>query len=100
MSPPRPQVPDLPPPPALSQIVTGAPPGRSRRFSLLSAKNPSDVPSGDQNSETAPSVPARGRASTPEGGRSHTRRPPFGSDATWASRDPSGDTATVADSYS
>src|ERR1035437_1258591 len=98
MSPPRPQVPDPPPPPASSQIVTGAPPAKSRRFRFFPAKNPSDAPSGDQNTDTAPSVPARGRASKPERARSRTRRPPFGSDPTYATCDPSGETETVFDS--
>src|SRR5512140_508090 len=98
MSPARPQVPALPPPPPTSQIENGAPPERSRRLSLPSPMKPIDDPSNDQNTDEAPSVPASGRASKPDRARSTTRRPPFGSTAMYASCDPSGERATPVDS--
>src|SRR2546427_9581794 len=73
---------------------TADPPGRSIRFSLPPAKNASDRPSGDQKTDTAPSVPGTTRASRPETGRSQMRRGSGGAlEATNASCDPSGDSA-------
>ncbi len=43
----------------------------SIRFSLPSAKNPTDKLSGDQKGYLAPSVPASGCAETESSGRSH-----------------------------
>ena len=57
-----PQVPENPMVSRTSQIDTGAPPRRSIRRSLVPAKNASERPSGDQNSDVAPSVPASGLA--------------------------------------
>jgi hypothetical protein len=62
------------------------------RFSWPPAKNPRDWPSGDQNADTAPSVPGSGVASSDASERSHTRRP-AASDAMKATVVPSGDTA-------
>ena len=39
-----------------SQSVCTGPPDKSSLFNLPSAKNPSDLPSGDQNGKLAPSV--------------------------------------------
>ena len=47
------------------------PPSMSMRFSLLSAKNPMDRLSGDQNGRDARSVPANGRADGESSDRSH-----------------------------
>src|SRR6266542_5194562 len=94
MSPPRPQVPDeYGPMRETSQIETGAPPETSMRFNLPSAKKAMERPSGEKKSELALSVPGIGRASGEDSSRRKMRCPPRGSDATYASRDPSGDTA-------
>src|SRR5438874_2499402 len=53
---------DPPRPPAAFANVCGAPPAISARFSFESAKNPTDVLSGDQNGYDAPSVPTSGCA--------------------------------------
>src|SRR5262249_2194538 len=45
------------------QRVIGAPPLRETFFSLPSAKNPTDCPSGEKNGLSAPSVPGIGVAS-------------------------------------
>src|SRR5262245_17621315 len=42
------------------QRVKGAPPPRETLFSLPSAKNPTDCPSGEKNGLSAPSVPGIG----------------------------------------
>jgi hypothetical protein len=79
-----------------SRRCTTAPSGRSMRFNLRSAKNASLRPSGDQNTDVAPSVPGTGRASRWATARSQTRvRPVSGAagSATNASCDPSGDNA-------
>ena len=81
MSPPAPQVPDLPPPAATSQIGTAAPPDRSTRFSFPGVKNPSDRPSGDQKSDEAFSVPGIGRASSAESSRTQIPGPSWRSGA-------------------
>src|SRR4029078_10341680 len=60
ISPSAPQVPVSPMLSGTSQSGTAAPSGRSRRLSLLPAKNAIDFPSGDQKKENAPSVPASG----------------------------------------
>src|SRR4051812_8635881 len=65
----------------------------STRFNLGPAKNPSDRLSGDQNTPSAPSVPATGRGCASDTARTHTREFPFGSYATMARLDPSGDSA-------
>src|SRR5437868_5323503 len=65
----------------------------STRFNLSPAKTPIDRPSGDQNTPSAPSVPATGCASISENGRSQSRDWPGASTATNASCEPSGDTA-------
>src|SRR5262245_52871329 len=49
------------------------PPSTSIRFNLLSAKNPIDRLSGDQNGNWAPSVPGSGRAAPESSGRNHIR---------------------------
>ena len=46
------------------------------RFSLPSAKNPTDRPSGDQNGHEAPSVPVNGRAETASRERNDSRDRP------------------------
>jgi hypothetical protein len=68
-------------------------PGMAICRSLPPAKNPIDRPSGDQNIDCAPSVPASGVASTDASGR--TKILEFGADdpAAKASIVPSGDTA-------
>src|SRR5678816_411447 len=76
-----------------SVSVTGVPSGGSSRFSLSPAKNAIDRPSGDQMTVRAPSVPATGRASTDDIGLIQTRWSPLASSATYASCDPSGDSA-------
>src|SRR4051812_24968414 len=52
-----------------SAITIGEPPATSIRFSLSSAKNPSDLPSGDQNGNETPPVPGNATLS----GRSSER---------------------------
>ncbi len=47
-----------------SAITIGVPPATSIRFSLSSAKNPSDVLSGDQNGKLAPAVPGNATLSS------------------------------------
>src|SRR5262252_10452499 len=62
-------------PPRLASALTktcGAPPTISMRFTLPSAKNPTDALSGDQNGYVAPSVPASGCAATESNGRSQS----------------------------
>src|SRR5664280_2450518 len=93
MSPPRPQVPDKCGPGETSQIETAAPPESSTRFNFPRAKKAIDRPSGEKTSELASSVPEIGRASSPDSGRRKMRCPPCGSDATYASCNPSGETA-------
>src|SRR5512135_2628442 len=71
----RPHVPALTPPPGeTSQIATTEPPGRSTRFNLSMVKKASERPSGDQTTDSAPSVPGRGRGSIWPSDRIHTRR--------------------------
>src|SRR4029077_8879111 len=53
------------------------PPARSTRFSLASAKKPSDRPSGDQKGDDARSVPGTGCASGASNARTHSRGGPF-----------------------
>src|SRR5450759_1773523 len=93
MSPPRPQVPDRVASGETSQIETAAPPESSTRFNFPCAKKAIDRPSGEKKSELAPSVPGMGRASGADSGRRKMRCPPCGSDTTYASCDPSGETA-------
>src|SRR5262252_3998442 len=70
----------------------GAPPAISMRFTLPSAKNPTDALSGDQNGYVAPSVPASGCAATESNGRSQSwDLPSF--DAENTNRRPSGEMA-------
>src|SRR5215831_19871118 len=76
-----------------SLTVMGVPSGTSSLFSLSNTKNAIDFPSGDQVTARAFSVPVIGRASTDESARIHTRRAPLASAATYASCDPSGDSA-------
>lgn len=47
-------------------METAAPPERSIRLSLVDVKNATEPPSGDQNNDVAPSVPATDRASRSE----------------------------------
>src|SRR5262249_42741566 len=61
------------PRPAVTLVSTcGAPPAMSMRFSLPSAKNPTDALSGDQNGYDAPSVPGSSCAATESNGRSQS----------------------------
>src|SRR5262245_22371275 len=87
-----------PPDPATALASTcGAPPTISTRFSLLSAKNPTEALSGDQNGYLAPSVPASGRAATESSGRTQSSDlPSF--DAENTSRRPSGEMANESGS--
>ena len=52
-----PHVPDQPP--GRSQIATGEPPSTDTRFSFPPAQKPIDFESGDQNTNSAFSVPAK-----------------------------------------
>ena len=54
---------------AALQRAKGAPPLRETFFSLPSAKNPSDFPSGEKNGPSAPSVPGIAVASRRSIGR-------------------------------
>jgi len=85
-------VPENPIPSRTSQIETGVPPGRSIRRSFPAAKNARERPSGDQNSDVAPSVPASGFASSSATPRIQARNGPAAPRAVNARRDPSGDT--------
>ena len=75
-------------------------PSISMRFNLPSARNASERPLGDQNSDPAPSVPSTGLAPSPFKARTHTRpspppatRGPEPEDAINANRNPSGESA-------
>ena len=70
----------------------GAPPTISMRFSLPSAKNPTDALSGDQKGYRAPSVPGSGCAANESNGRAQSRDLPS-IDAKNTSRRPSGEIA-------
>src|ERR1700693_4272537 len=94
ISPSRLQEPVSPIPELTSQRATAAPPERSRRFNFPSAKNAMERPSGDQKTDEARSVPARGRASRAESARNQSRCPPDGSDAMYTGCEPSGETAS------
>src|SRR5450755_1220353 len=86
--PPRPKV--------VSDSIRGcSPPLASTIFSLLSAKKPSRVLSGDQNGTVAPSVPDNCCSAPVESERTHKLISPFGPTATKASRFPSGDNAAL-----
>src|SRR5436190_4165837 len=89
----RPQVPVVSMLGGTSQIVRGDPPSASVRRSLPPAKKAIDRLSGDQNGETAPSVPAIGSGSGVESERTQRLRTPFEA-ATKTIRRPSGDTAS------
>src|SRR5262245_44058383 len=83
-----------PPKPAgASQSATSPEPLASTRLSLPLAKNPIDLPSGDQNGCDAPSVPGSGCAEKPSSARIHNRLWPSASVATKAIRLPSADNA-------
>src|SRR5688572_32634426 len=82
--PPRPEI-------ALASDWTDPSP-TSIRFSLPSAKKPTDRLSGDQNGSWAPSVPARGRTVTESIERSHNRGRPSES-ATKTTMFPTGEMA-------
>ena len=60
-------------PSGASQMTTGTPPATATFISLPRAKNPSDVPSGDQNGCFAPSVPAMAVASRESSDRTNRR---------------------------
>src|SRR5262249_4647634 len=69
--------PHVPPPGRIGPVsLCGEPPLMSTRLRPVSAKNPMDRPSGDQNGRTALSVPARGCAVTESSGRSQSREGP------------------------
>src|ERR1017187_7090842 len=82
-----------------SHSVTGGPPAISIRFNFRSAKNASDLLSGDQNGESPPSVPASARAAGESSGRSHrVAGAPLG----WARKTihrPSGETAAAESGF-
>src|SRR5579863_9833106 len=61
-----------PRPSVASQTTCAAPPLRSIVFSLVSAKNPTERLSGDQNGNIAPAVPASMRASNVFVGRTQS----------------------------
>src|SRR4051812_44376342 len=87
----------VPPRPLLAGASTCAgPPRRSIRFNWPPAKKPSVFPSGDQNGQVAPSVPASAEASTASTGRIQICETPLAPDATNASWRPSGDNASCA----
>ena len=73
-------------------MTTGTPPATATFISLPRAKNPSDVPSGDQNGCFAPSVPSMAVASSESSDRTNRRgvEPPL--TAVTAMRRPSGET--------
>ena len=90
-----PQVPLVPV--GASHSVTGMPPATSTFFSFPSAKKPIQRPSGDQNGDRLPSVPAIGRAVSDASGRIHSCGRPSSLRARNARLCPSGDTATRCD---
>src|SRR5262249_53105039 len=61
-----------PRPPGASHNTVGTPPAIGTFISLPPAKNPMYLPSGDQNGNDAPSVPARARLVTEPAGRIQT----------------------------
>ena len=73
-----------------------APPRSSILTSLFCATNPIARPSGDQNGNTAPSLPAMSCGSGPSNRRSHRCRVPSDDNATNTRRLPSGETAISA----
>jgi len=79
--------------PALA-MVAGGPPESSMRFSLPSAKKPTDRLSGDQKGRSAPSVPGNRRASIESTGRVHNLVAPSET-VTNAIMRPSGETAAL-----
>src|SRR5688572_14185334 len=96
MTPSAPQVPLVNGPDSTSLITTAGPSGRSKRFNLSSVKKASDWLSGDQNTDTPPSVPASGHASRSATGRIQTlllRGDPDADLATNANCNPFGDNA-------
>src|SRR4029453_5540654 len=74
-----------------SAIVWTGPPARSTRLILLSAMNPIDRPSGDQNGWAACSVPGIGRASSWSRARTQRIAPVDSPVATNATSRPSGE---------
>ena len=87
----------VPPRPAVASArICGVPPLVSTFLSLPVAKNPMNRPSGDQNGNDAPSVPANGWAWTLSSGRTQIcDGPPFVA-ATKARCCPSGESASCA----
>src|SRR5205085_1467075 len=80
--------------PRTSHNVTEAPAGRSSRFSLPSAKNATERLSGDQITDAAPPVSAKGLGSASDRARTQTRCTPLASLATNAIWRPSGASAS------
>src|SRR5262245_56928586 len=89
------------PPPGFgdaSEIVSMLPVDSSIFFSLRSAKNATNLLSGDQNGSDAPSVPGTALSSDRSNGRSHRAGLGLlGPGASYTSFDPSGDIASVLD---
>src|SRR5688572_27296925 len=77
---------------------TGGPPLMSIFFSLASAKNAMKRLSGDQNGNTAPSVPVSGRAVGESIARSHKAGLPFSSLAENVTYLPSGEIVNAPES--
>ena len=80
---------------ATSQILTGAPPSSATRRSWPSAKNPKARPSGDQNIEMAPAVPATGVGASSASARIQICGRSPAPVARNARRDPSGENSSV-----
>ena len=74
------------------QMKTGTPPAIATLISLPPAKNPSDLPSGDQNGCFAPSVPSITVASRESSDRTNRRGAELPVTAVKARRRPSGET--------
>src|SRR6185436_17705629 len=86
--------------PPTSQMVSGGPPWTSIFFNFESTKKASLRLSGDQNGETAPSVPGSALASSESSERIHNTRFLSSPTAAKTMRLPSGEIATDTASYS
>ena len=80
--------------PAVSDSVRTCPPPASTRFNFPAATNPMADPSGAQNGCAASSVPASAWGASASRSRTQSLDPPDASVDTYASRRPSGETAT------
>src|SRR5687768_11474603 len=79
-------------PSGATQMKTGTPPAIATFISLPPAKNPSDLPSGDQNGCFAPSVPSITVASRESSDRTNRRGAELPLTAVKARRRPTGET--------